>query len=226
MATFVRVYETDADAADAVRDLKKAGFGASSVLHVTPDTLDPADAAKAAGMEEYASFVADQVALERSVVGVRPPFGQGAVAVKILDAAGPMAVEIPKEEVAAASAKISATPLSDWLGWRVLSDDPTPLSSMFGWRVLSEKAAPFSEWIGWRTKHEKTYFTVSELKDDPTPLSNAVGWRVLSDTAAPLSEKFGWKTKSEKDHFMVSELSDDPTPLSSRLGLKVLSDKQ
>lgn len=221
MATFVRVYETEEKAAAVVRDLQKAGFNGKSLLHVTPETMDVEGAAAAAGMAEYGSFVAEQVALERSVVGVRPPFGQGVVATKILDAAGPMAVQVPKAQVEAASAKISATPFSDWLGWRTLSKDPTPLSSMFGWKVKSEKTyfmvdelkkdpTPFSNMLGWKVKSEKTHFMVDELKNDPAPLSNMLGWR----------------TKSEKRHFTVTELSNDPTPLSSRLGMTVLSDKQ
>ena len=223
MATFVRVYETEEQAADAVRDLQKAGFAAGGLLHVTPETMDAAGAALAAGMAEYASFAAEQAELGRSVVGVKPPFGQGKVAVAALDAAGPMAVETPKAQAAAAGTELmsNATPLSSWLGWRVLSDDPTPLSSMFGWKVKSDKAffmvselkddpAPLSSMLGWKVKSDKTFFTVSELKNDPAPLSNMLGWG----------------TKSDKRHYMVSELSSDPTPLSSKLGMKVLSDKQ
>lgn len=223
MATFVRVYETEEQAADAVSDLQKAGFTASSLLYVTPDTADPAGAATAVGMAAYANFAAEQAGLGRSVVGITPPFGQGKVAVAALDAAGPMAVGLPKAKTAAAAeiTKSDATPLSSWLGLRVLSDDPTPLSTMLGLRVKSDKtffmvselkndSAPLSNALGLRTKTDKTFFTVSELNDDPTPLSNALGLR----------------TKTDKRQFMVSALSKDPTPLSSRLGLKVLSDKQ
>ena len=224
MATFVRVYETEEQAADAVSDLQKAGFAAGSLLYVTPDTLDAAGAATAAGMAAYANFAAEQVDLGRSVVGVTPAFGQGKVAVAALDAAGPLAVAMPqatKTPAAAEVTKSDATPLSSWLGWRVLSDDATPLSTMFGWKVRSDKTffmvselkndpTPLSNIFGWRTKSDKTFFLVSELKNDPTPLSNI----------------FGWRTKSDKRHYMVSELSNDPTPLSSRLGMQVLSDKQ
>jgi hypothetical protein len=223
MATFVRVYETDKQAAGAVKKLQGAGFAGAGLLHVTPETADAAGAAAAAGMSEYGSFAAEQAALGRSVVGVQPPFGQGKVAVAILDAAGPLAVEMPalKATAAAASTTSEAAPLSNKLGWRVLSDDPTPLSNMFGWKVKSDKTffmvselkndpAPLSSMLGWKVKSDKTFFMVSELKNDPTPLSNM----------------FGWRTKSDKRHYMVSELSNDPAPLSSKLGMKVLSDKQ
>jgi hypothetical protein len=221
MATFVRVYETEEQAAEAVTNLQQAGFAAAGLLHVTPATADAAGAAKAAGMADLGRFAAEQTALGRSVVGVQPPFGQGKVAVASLDAAGPLTVEMPadKAKATAASKTSGATPLSDKFGWSVLSDNPTPLSSMFGWKV----------------KSEKTFFMVSELKNDPTPLSSMFGWKVksektffmvseLKNNPAPLSSMFGWRTKSDQRHYMVSKLSNDPAPLSSKLGMKVLSE--
>ena len=226
MATFVRVYATEDQAADAVQELKAAGLG-SATLAVMPEAPGAAAAVTAAGMGDIASFVEAQTALGRAVVTVRPPFGQGKVATAILDAAGPLAVEMPAPKAAAVrhEAKSAATPLSNMLGWSVLSDSATPLSDMFGWKVKSDKAAPLSDWLGWGTLSDKTYYMVSELKDDPTPVSSALGMRVLSDTAAPLSDRFGWPTKSAQTHYLTEKLSNDPTPLSSRLGMAVLSDK-
>ena len=94
-----------------------------------------------------------------------------------------------------------ATPLSDWLGWAVLSknegprssliNDPTWLSSRFGWQTLINNAAPLSGKFGWRV-----------LSDDPTPLSKKFGWRVLSE-----------------DQGSGATLSSDPAPLSNKLGI-------
>jgi hypothetical protein len=229
MATFVRVYESEEQAAGAAQNLKAAGFAAGSVLTVMPEDANAAAAAAAAGMAEIGPFVAEQAALGRAVVAVQPPFGQGMAATQILDAAGPLPVEKPAPKTKATSgvdAKSSATPLSNMFGWSVLSDSATPLSDMFGWKVKSDKAAPLSDWLGWSTLSDKTYYMVSELKDEPAPLSSWLGWRVLSKTAAPLSDRFGWPTKSAQTHYLTDKLVKDPTPLSSRLGMSVLTEKQ
>ena len=223
--TVVRVYETEQQAADAVRKLEAAGYAAESLLHVTPTAADAAARTAALDMRHLDGFVAEQVANERSVVAVRPPFGQGLRATRILDQAGPLAVAMPAPK-AEATRKGSATPLSDMFGWRVLSKNPTPLSDKFGWRVLSNTAAPLSDKFGWRTRTQKTHFMTSELSSKPAPLSSLFGMGLLSSKAAPLSDKFGWATRSKKTHFMTSELSNEPTPLSSRLGLSVLSEKR
>ena len=105
--------------------------------------------------EVKASFKPDKV-----LVAVNAPFGEGTKAAKILDSHGPLTSD--DEEWAKEGATFSsggglagkiqdpATPLSNLLGWKVLSDwkspfwpqslidDPAPLSKKFGWSVLSE----------------------------------------------------------------------------------------
>ena len=223
--TVVRVYETEQQAADAVRKLEDAGFAAASLLHVTPTAGDAAARATALDMRHLGDFVAEQVAKERSVVAVRPAFGQSRLATAILDQAGPLAVAAPAQK-AEATRKSSATPLSDLFGWKVLSDRAAPMSDKSGKQVLMNQAAPLSDKFGWPTRSQKTHFMTSKLSSKPAPFSSRLGLRLLSDKAAPLSDKFGWATRSEKTHFMTSELSNDPTPLSSRLGLSVLSEKR
>jgi hypothetical protein len=123
-----------------------------------------ADSAKAkAAMDELfakgftevkASFKPDKV-----LVAVNAPSGKGTTAAKILESHGPLEAddeEWEKEGVEPAAGgfaskiKNPATPLSDLLGWKVLSDkkgpfwpaalidDPAPLSNKFGWSVLSK----------------------------------------------------------------------------------------
>ena len=224
--TVVRVYETEQQAAEAVRKLEEAGFASDILLHVTPAAGDADARAVALEQPRLRDFVAEQVARERSVVAVRPLFGQGKRVTWILDQAGPIAVAAPAPEAAATRTSSRAAPLSDLFGWPVLTQNPTPLSDKFGWRVLSKTAAPLSDKFGWRTHAQKTHFMTSKLSNNPAPFSSSLGMGLLSGKAAPLSDKFGWATRSEKTHFMTSELSNEPTPLSSRLGLPVLTGKR
>jgi hypothetical protein len=203
---------------------------ATTAVAATDTTLE--SILKAGVPREHARIYAEGVSRgEVLVVVIDPPFGFASAANAILDSHGPIAVNLPEVGPSAglatsttasgtttnASIWESATPLSSWLGWKVLSDDPTPLSTYMGRPALKTDPSPSPTLDNIRRQSTdaaplSTKVGLSVLSDDPAPLSKRAGWSVLSDDPAPLSKKFGWRT-----------LLDDPAPLSTMLGWKVLS---
>jgi len=245
--TIARLYRTQQAASAAVTELRERGLNAEAIRATAPPAPSelPAETVgttaapvietilKAGIPRDHARIYAEGVERgEVLVVVIDPPFGFALAATAILDSHNPIEVALPAASspgyatstTAAASGTTtnpsiwqSATPLSSWLGLRVLSDDPTPLSTYLGRPAIktdtsssqtldnirrqSEDAAPLSKKIG-----------MSVLSEDPAPLSKSAGWSLLSDDPAPLSTKLGWRT-----------LLDDPAPLSTWLGWRVLS---
>jgi hypothetical protein len=251
--TIARIYGNQEAAAAAVRELRERGFNADAIHSVAqpeaPETTlegagTPSDAVRESIMQagvapEHARIYAEHVSRGAVlVVVVDPPFGFARAAMNILDSHNPTEVDLPQAApppAAAATTWRSATPLSSWLGWRVLSDDPAPLSNLLNQPVLksepessptlerirqqSRDAAPLSAKVGMPVR-----------LDNPAPLSARFGWRLLLEKAAPLSERFGWRLLWDdptplSTRFGWRTLSDNPTPLSSCIGWKVLSDK-
>jgi hypothetical protein len=243
--TIARLYRTQHAANAAVNELRERGLTAEAIrakAQPAADSETPASAPTADPVietilktgvpREHAAIYAEGVERgEILVVVIDPPFGYALVATTILDSHDPISVNLPAVAAGGLTSASttasgtttnpslwhSATPLSSWLGLRVLSDDPTPLSTYVGRPAIkpqeassatldnirrqSKDAAPLSAKIG-----------LSVLSDDPAPLSKSAGWSVLSDDPAPLSKAIGWRT-----------LLDDPAPLSTWLGWKVLS---
>lgn len=203
------------------------------------------DAIMNAGVErEHARIYSERIQSgEVLVVVVDPPFGFAKTALDILDSHNPVAVDLPVAEVTQAGRTQagrtwdwrSPTPLSSWLGWRVLSDDPTPLSNYLNRPVLKAEPASSRTLEGIRKQSGdaaplSSKLGMAPLSENPAPLSAKFGWRLLSEKAAPLSERFGWRTLSNNPTPLSTKfgwrvLSDNPTPLSSKLGWKVLSRK-
>jgi hypothetical protein len=247
--TIARLYASQTTATEVVTALQAQGFKAEAIADasppVAPETPDAAAGAQpdpvlaailTAGVPRaHAAVLADHVHRgEVLVVVIEPMFGTAMMATEMLESHDPITVDLPAAEPARATVWDSATPLSSWMGWRVLLDDPAPLSNYLKRPVLkpepatsatlekirlqSRDASPLSNKIG-----------MAVLSDNPTPLSSKFGWRLLSDKIAPLSEKLGWRLLSDKaaplsERFGWRILSDNPAPLSSWLGWRLLSD--
>jgi hypothetical protein len=171
---------------------------------------------------------------EVPVMVVDPPFGHAGEATKILESHNPVKVDLPHVGPTH-DLKVdwlSATPLSTFLGWQVLSEDPTPLSTSLNQPVLkadsatsptlrqihdqSDHPAPISHLLRLPLLFERPGLLSAKFKwpllsEDPAPLSAKFGWRMRSDDPTPVSTKFRWQV-----------LLDNPAPLSSALGLKLL----
>jgi len=217
-----RIYGSQATASAVVKQLHERGLSGDAVAEITGSTPDPLGSITAAGVPaSHAKVYADAVGRGESVVLVCPPFGYAKAATEVLDSHHSIAVDLPEAPVAASASAAAgwdgATPLSSWLGWTVLSNNPTPLSSWLGWSVL--KTEPSTS---------PTMESIRKKSDDPGPLSRLFGWPLLATTRTPLSKTLGWETTSPKAAPLSEKLGwqvllDDPTPLSSRLGWPLLS---
>jgi hypothetical protein len=198
-----RIYAAADKAAAAAKEVKTLGYGDSEVF-VTGPSAGAAKADVAAGLAQSglaktdAEAIADEVLKGRSVVSVHAAFGGGAKATAALDKFDPIAA--PATAIKAAPAKAAgsktiifkssdttlndATPLSSWLNWPTLIDNPAWLSSYFKWPTLSDSTPKATLSNGLTTK--------VELSDDPAPLSRKFGWQLLTNDPTPLSSKFNW----------------------------------
>lgn len=231
-----RLYASGEQASVAVTKLKEAGFADDSIgqLHPTPERTDEGSAGVAAPtstLERYLASTYGKQLEGRWLVGVEAPWGRGVLATNVLESAGPVAERLPEpsgrtDTAVAADSWGEAAPLSQTLGFAVLSSDPAPLSSMFGWAIkakreyfltakLRSEAAPLSSRLGLPTLTKRRHFLVSGLSNNAAPLSSKLGLRLLSDNAAPLSSRLGWPL-----------LKKEAAPLSSKLGMPLLTDKQ
>ncbi|MEM1379609.1 MAG: hypothetical protein AAGH41_03185 [Pseudomonadota bacterium] len=145
-----------------------------------------------------------------SVVGVATAFGFGEAAVELMSEDGDVLEPGPSSDPA---------PLSDWFGWKVLSDTQPSVkltkpgwsfSGMIGMALLSSEAAPLSKMIGFKP--------LTPNRDGIWQKS--LGFPMLSSNAAPLSSLLSMPTTASRPEVL---LSDDPAPLSSLFGLSVLS---
>ncbi len=225
-----RIYGSQATASDVVKQLNERGLSGDAVCLITGSDTDALGSITAAGVPSaHAKIYSEAVGRGEALVLVNPPFGYARAATDVLDSHQSVAVDLPEAPAAtkpgsaatkSASSAVawdSATPLSSWFGWRVLSDKPTPLSTYFGWSVLKTEPSTST-----------TLESVRKQSNDPGPLSRMLGWPLLSSKPAPLSEKLGWKVASPKAAPLSEKLGwrlllDSPTPLSSRLGWPTLS---
>jgi hypothetical protein len=253
--TIARIYRNQPAAAEAVNELRERGFNAEAIgarpqPEPTEQTGATAEATPDATMEqilkagvprEHARVYAEGVSRgEVLVVVIDPLFGTAATAIAILDSHDPLAVELPAAGPSPTTAApagstdwYSAAPLSSWLGWKVLLDDPAPLSTFLNQPVLKQEPAPSTTLDGIRRQSADATplsgkIGMSVLSDDPAPLSRMLGWQLLSQVAAPLSQRAGWKLLSDDPALLSTKLGwrtllHNPTPLSSLLGWRTLS---
>jgi hypothetical protein len=234
-APIARVFKNRTAAKAAETDLQTRGFAADAIHVVTKPARKPAAAGtpsdpvlasilKTGVPPAHAATYAECVYEGKALVVVHPPFGHAASAVSALQHHNPIEVAMPETESTPTPQKTgidwtSATPLSSWLGWKVLLDSPTPLSDWMNKPTLKPEPAS-----------SPTLESIRKQSADPTPLSSKFGWPLLSNEASPLSKKFGWNLLSGSptplsDKFGWKLTSDDPHPLSSKFGWPLLSKK-
>jgi hypothetical protein len=237
MAAVARYYSTMKKAREATDALKEAGFGSDSIVLLSMPSKEPegesasartksiAAAALKAGqlLGDSADFYSSKLKPGNSLVVVKPMFGRAVEAEAILARFQPMKIQMPKPPQKAVDKSLpwsqQAAPLSNALGWSVLSNNPTPFSDNWGFPVLARESLSFlSRWFqplapGWSLSR---LLGLSLLSDDPTPLSNTVGIPLTSRRSEPpWTHSFG-----------MSLLSDDSTPLSRRFDIPVLSRRE
>ena len=231
-----RLFHNAADAEGAAAKLRRAGY--EHVQLVGGAGVAPgADELRRHGVaQRHVDHLAERIAAGAALVIVDAPFGTGAEATDILETSGPVDTEgvgdVGYTEARPAGGDNPA-PLSQALGWPVLSHDPAPLSRMLGLRVLSSSQSPGDRSHGFATlSHDPTPLSsalhVRTLTRNAAPLSSALGLGVLSRVAAPLSRALGLSVLSSNPAPLSRrlgwrELARDPAPLSRALGLKVLS---
>ena len=196
--TYVRMYETEQQARDAVRKLVEAGFPDDTILLVTPGSggagsIEGISAALSAGFSlgGDVSAYAQGVQRGRSLVVVRAAFGFGQQAVSILESCGPVETEtLPEPELP--KKRYQAAPFSDFMGFPLLSSSQAgkcdavelmsrvTMTNSFGYRLLSDKAAPLSSLFG-----------LQILMNGGQMGNQSFGMPLLTDNTAPLSSTFG-----------------------------------
>lgn len=237
----VRLYETEQKARDAVGKLAEEGFPKETIFLVKPTFERDAGTADDLAVAAMAGFVPqDQVAVYaeglkqgRSVVAIRAPFGQGALATHILDSCGPMetGLELPKGRPIAW--EVGAPLSSAFLLPIILRNKPAPFSGTFGLPMLSS-GRTFGSKYKELASSDYAFFGRSRLSQKAAPLSSLFGLKtlstkartsrtssfglpLLSQNAAPLSSKLGM-------HLLTGRLPPhEPAPFSAHLGLPTLS---
>lgn len=200
--TYVRMYETEQKARDAITKLRKSGFPEDTIHLLTAGASGEALLGYMIGNDT--EVYAENLARGRIFVLVRAPFGHGQAAIDILDSCEPIDSHLLAESRPANCWQEAVTPLSTALQWPVIKEsDPAPFSKWMGFPLLSKSGepGPLSKWLGSRLLFED---------DRPAPFSSWMGFPTL-DPGYSLSRYFGFDL-----------LSSDPTPLSSRLGLNTL----
>lgn len=220
--TYVRMYETEQQARDAVRKLKEDGFPEDTILLVTPGpggagSVEGISAAISAGfvVSGDAKVYVQAVERGRSLVLVRAAFGFGQAALNILDSCGPVDSEL--------MGRVKAAPTSE---------RGAPLSSFFQWPLLKRnQPAPFSDFLGIPLLSSSTGSKpslVGEMSASTFDLS--FGFRLLSNRAVPLSTLLGLPTLLDTASLGSSSLgfpllADSSVPKQSTFGLPLLIDR-
>jgi len=224
MFPVTRIYESE-DAANAVVERLVAGEVARRniiVIHASdPAALDQVDAAieRGAAMGGYRRPLKDALGNGRSIVNVKPDFGQGSF-VEVTMSRGAVDADtmpdyspsypaplsdllcIPTLTEGKSSTRLSTVSPTTSFGFKTLSSKAAPLSSLFGLKLLSSKSGSIAEGTA-----------VERMSGKPAPFSSIFGLKLIS------SKKSG----SIAEGSSVERMSDNPAPFSSFFGLRVLS---
>jgi hypothetical protein len=204
-----RLFDTAAEAAEAVGALKDAGFREAGIHVFAPESTNlRVNSLLAAGvLPMNAGPYAAAIKGGSTLVVVETALGAGASAAAILDkgaGAQPGASHIHHE----AAIWDDAAPFSSAFGLSVLCNCAAPCSAVIGVGPLSSKATPFSSALhlrvlsrggsGYRSflrlptllKSRRSSATVARLKN-PWMLSSMIGIKMLSGNATPFSSMLG-----------------------------------
>ena len=226
MLPYVRVYASEDAAKEIAARLAQAGLD-NQRTYLAGSLKGQEDSALRAAAEEgflpgsHIAICTGILKQGRSLVSVKAPFGQGELAIEIMQGDGDTLGEALPEPVVR-----NPSPLSDALGLPVLSD-PTSmtelkesswsLSGLLGLGLLGGGAAPLSSLFGMKTLTAQkrpwtSSFGMSLLSRNPAPLSSMLGMKTLTAQKRPWNTSWGFRM-----------LSRNPTPLSSMFGMRVLS---
>ncbi len=175
MIPYARVFENEQKARDAVSKLTEGGISADAVLLIEPSA--GADAVKKAIDEERLPYELINVgpqalAQGHFIVAVRAALGRGKAVVDALDAAGPLKVTLPKVS------RSSPSPLSDLLGFPVLSDSKS-------YTTLSDHDAFTTDWfMSLLTKSQKPWF--GGLSTPKKNWTSSMGLPLLTKSGGPV----------------------------------------
>lgn len=200
--TICRVYASRTKADAAASELRRNGYGTVDVF-ADPDGAPLAADAHVTAMtrsgiaRHLAGELAGEIASGRAVVAVYAAFGRALMAERILREHDPLDLFQPRR---------TSEPLFD---------DATPMSNILGLKPLSEGKLPFETMTGIGSL--ATGWTLSGLfglgygRAKPAPFSSMLGLPTLTGSATPFSSMTGMKM-----------LTDNATPLSSAIGMPVL----
>ncbi len=200
--TICRLYATRRKADAAAADLRLNGYGTVDVFGDAEGAPQPAEAhvtamTRAGVARHLAGEYATLIAAGNTVVAVYAAFGRALMAERIMDEHGPLDLSPPKR--AAEPMFDEATPMSNILGLKPLSEGKLPFESMTGLSSLAR---------GWMFSG---LFGMGYGRAKPAPFSSMLGLPTLTKKATPLSSMTGMKV-----------LTDSATPLSSALNMPVL----
>ena len=204
-----RVYDARGDAEAAAAELAQAKYDKRDIHLIGPDAAGAdaggddslLDRLKQAGITgSHADTYAERIRQGGTLLSVAAYFGKAAMVTAVLDKHGPAETGLAEQGYEKVPAD-PAAPLSSYLGWRVLLDDPAPLSKALRLPTLTRQ----------RTRRRPD----AALADNPAPFSRAIKQPVLTNRPAILSARFGWRV-----------LWDNAAPLSRRIGMPVLSREQ
>lgn len=200
--TICRVYPTRRKAEAAAAELRLNGYATVDVFgdaegapldaqaHVTAMT-------RAGVARHLAGEYARLIGAGNTVVAVYAPFGRALMAEQVMKDHGPLDLSPPRR--AREPMFDEATPMSNIMGLKPLSEGKLPFESMTGLSSLAR---------GWMFSG---LFGMGYGRAKPAPFSSALGLPTLTKGATPFSSMTGMKT-----------LSSSATPLSSALGMPVL----
>jgi hypothetical protein len=200
--TICRVYATRRKADAAAAELRLNGYGTVDVFGDAEGAPLGADAhvtamTRAGVARHLAGEYAGLIGAGNTVVAVYAAFGRALMAERILQEHGPLDLSTPKR--AREPMFDEATPMSNILGLKPLSEGKLPFESMTGLSSLARNWT-FSGLFGMGFGRAR-----------PAPFSSMLGLPTLTKGATPLSSMTGMKT-----------LTEGATPLSSALGMPVL----
>jgi hypothetical protein len=203
--TIIRIYETEAQGAKAVAQLRDAGF--QDVFHFKSSGAKGAAAAKARAAlvdeiaashiwKSHAESYAAQLDKGGSMVKVSAPFSSGKAAAHILDSHSPSHKGFSAEIKSRAQAWDDAAPLSSALQIPVLTNIKLPIETLTGASSLSKGKAFISSLLGMPLlsrglEHATSSWGMPLLSRSVHHKTSSWGLPLLSRSSTPLSSMFG-----------------------------------